>query len=142
MQKNKNILRKLACLIFGVSWIVWVASTLLDWGVGKNAMLLCLMMFCALNWRKINDLSDEMLPENPKITPDNAAQILQKSRRLAWFQGALFAILFYGLIVSHNAQYAWGALFFVLPAGGIVAWAFYANAKKRIHTTLRDNKAP
>lgn len=121
MQKNKNILRKLACLIFGVSWIVWVASTLLDWGVGKNAMLLCLMMFCALNWRKINDLSDEMLPENPKITPDNAAQILQKSRRLAWFQGALF---------------------FVLPAGGIVAWAFYASAKKRIHTTLRDNKAP
>lgn len=141
MQKTKNILRKWGLLIFGASWIVWLASTLLGWGVGKDAMLLCLIMACPLYWRKINDLSDETLPENTHITPENATQILQQSRRWAVLQGVLLAALFYGLIVSHNRQYAWGALFFVVPAGGIVAWAFYASAKKRIRQILNQNAA-
>lgn len=142
MQENQeNTLRQWAWRVFYATWIVWGSSMLLDWEMGKNAIYLWLILCGVLYGRKINDLSDITLPENTHITPENATQILQQSRRWAVLQGVMCAVLFYVLIVSHNAQYAWGTLFFVLPAGGIVAWAFYANAKKHIRQILNQNAA-
>ena len=120
--------------------LVWLVSWMIGWETGQNALWLFLLLSIPLHgWAKLNDISDEAVPNPQKITPETARSILKQARwrSLAWAMATSVPI---ALFLKNKAPEAPnGAIAFF---GGLVflavGVAMYGSAVKKVKETLRE----
>ena len=120
--------------------LVWLVSWMIGWETGQNALWLFLLLSIPLHgWAKLNDISDEAVPNPQKITPETARSILKQARwrSLVWAMATSVPI---ALFLKNKAPEApngaiafFGALVFV-----VVGFAMYGSAVKKVKETLRE----
>ena len=120
--------------------LVWLVSWIIGWETGQNALWLFLLLSIPLHgWGKLNDISDEAVPNPQKITSETARSILKQARwrSLVWAVVASVPLI---LLLRNQAGIEsvgfiafFGALVFLA-----VGVAMYGSAVKKVKETLRE----
>lgn len=128
----------LACIwLYWLAFLVGVGSLLAGWREGAFAMVVWLVLaWVIIGYRKMNDLSGEVIDEPERINPDNAKQVLRQARRRAWVMSLGVALILYHVMVARNPEYALGALFFVIPGYLLTVLGLSESARKRVKEAL------
>lgn len=120
--------------------LVWLVSWMIGWETGQNALWLFLLLSIPLHgWAKLNDISDEAVPNPQKITPETARSILKQARwrSMVWAMATSVPIALFlknkALEAPNGAIVFFGALVFLA-----VGFAMYGSAVKKVKETLRE----
>ena len=120
--------------------LVWLVSWMIGWETGQNALWLFLLLSIPLHgWAKLNDISDEAVPNPQKITPETAKEVLRKARKAALLLGLMAAVMTFvaGKLYAKDVPFLlilpFAVLLFLAIAGGT-----YSSACMRVKKTLRE----